>query len=405
MSAPMKSIELNIETLRAETLGCAHVIHLNNAGAALMPQPVIDAMTAHLQLEATIGGYEAARQVQSQIDETYAATAKLIGAKVPEVALLQSATRAWQQAFYAIPFSKGDRILTCMSEYASNYIAYLQVAQKTGAQVDVIPNDESGQLSISALESMMDSRVKLIAITHIPTNGGLVNPAEAVGKIARQAGVPFLLDACQTAGQIPIDVAKIGCDFLSATSRKYLRGPRGVGFLYVSQKYLETLEPPTLDLHSARLVMTPNNAQPTYEIAPDARRFETWESSYINNLGYGMAVQYALNLGVDAIWARIQVLAAQLRSALQSIPGVTVQDLGKQQCGIISFTMNGKTPEAICAALEKQEAQRINLSWSPAVYTLLDMDSRHLDGIARASVHYYNTEAEIDRFCEALKKL
>ena len=210
--------------------------------------------------------------------------------------------------FYAIPFQPGDRILTSVSEYSSNVISYYQVAAKTGAVVEVVPNDESGQLSVDALRNMIDERVKLITVSHIPTNGGLVQPVEAIGKVARDADVLYLLDACQSVGQLPVDVDAIGCDMLSATSRKFLRGPRGVGFLYVRRGLSEQLEPPFLDNHAATWVDTDR-----YEIRPDARRFENWESNVAGKIGMGAAAQYALEIGIEPGWQRIQMLADGLR--------------------------------------------------------------------------------------------
>src|SRR6266567_452987 len=196
----------DLQRARQETPGCEDVLHFNNAGAALMPQPVLDATTGHLQLEAQIGGYEAEERAHDAIEHVYDAAATLIGCSRDEIATIENATRAWDMAFYSIPFGPGDRILTAVAEYASNYIAYLQVAQKTGASVEAIPNDEHGQISIEALRNAIDERVKLIAITHVPTNGGLVNPVAAVGKVAREAGILYLVDACQSVGQMPIDV-------------------------------------------------------------------------------------------------------------------------------------------------------------------------------------------------------
>lgn len=390
--------KMDIAALRADTLGCEHVMHLNNAGAALMPQPVLDAVVRHLYLEANRGGYEAARMAQADIQRPYDAIAAMLGAQPDEIAILQNATRAWQQIFYAILFQPGDKILTSVSEYASNYIAYLQISHKTGARIEVVPNDDSGQLSITALETMLDERVKLIAVTHIPTNGGLINPAEEIGRVARRAGVLYLLDACQSAGQMPLDVGAIGCDFLSATGRKYLRGPRGTGFLYVRRERLEQLEPPMLDLHAADWI-----APDQYRIRPDARRFETWETSYACNIGLGVAVDYAMAIGLESIWDRIQTLASMLRGQLSELPGVTVRDLGARQCGIVSFTVDDRQPQWI---VERMAEQRININASPPQYTLLDMQARHLDaGLVRASVHYYNTEDEIERFVRVLHQV
>lgn len=381
---------------RRETPGCDRVLHLNNAGAALMPRPVLEAAIGHLQLEAMIGGYEAAAQAEPAVARVYDAAAALIGSHRDEIAIVENATRAWDMAFYSIRFQPGDRILTGAAEYASNYIAFLQVAEKTGARIEVIPNDELGQLSITALRQVLDDRVRLIAITHVPTNGGLVNPAAAIGRVAKEAGVLYLLDACQSAGQLPIDVEAIGCDMLSATGRKYLRGPRGTGLLYVRQSVLEQLTPPFLDLHAARWV-----ARDRYEVRPDARRFETWETNYAAKIGLGVAIDYALGWGLDTISARVRGLAADLRARLGTIPGVTVHDLGAERCGIVSFAVADHDPEAVKTALA---AAAINVSVSRLPSTRLDMEARGLPSLLRASVHYYNSRQEIDRFCSVLEQ-
>jgi len=385
---------IDVRRARRETPGCEQVLHFNNAGAALMPQPVLHATIEHLQLEALIGGYEAAAQAQEAVEHVYDAAAALLGCHRDEIAIVENATRAWDMAFYSVPLGPGDRILTAVAEYASNYIAFLQVARKTGAVVEVIPNDASGQLSIEALQRAIDDRVKLIAITHVPTNGGLVNPAAAVGKVAREAGVLFLLDACQSVGQMPIDVKAIGCDMLSATGRKYLRGPRGTGFLYVRQGILEGLEPPFLDLHAAHWV-----APERFEIRPDARRFENWEAYYAGKIGLGVAIDYALQWGLEAIWERINGLADDLRQQIHAIPGVTVRDQGTERCGIVAFTMAGREADDVQRVLGKAS---INVSVSRIASTRLDMEARALPDLVRASVHYYNTKAEIERFCTAL---
>lgn len=388
---------LDFERARRETPGCATVLHFNNAGAALMPKPVLDALQRHLQLEATIGGYEAADRERAAVERVYDALAHLLGGHRDEIAVIENATRAWDMAFYSLRFGPGDRILTATAEYASNYIAYLQVAARTGAVVEVVPDDEHGQVSVDALRRMLDDRVKLIAITHVPTNGGLVNPAAAVGKVAREAGVPYLLDACQSVGQLPMDVTELGCDMLSATGRKYLRGPRATGFLWVRRDFLPQMTPPFLDLHAATWV-----ARDRYEVRADARRFENWETYYAGKIALGVAVDYALAWGLPAIRERVYLLAGRLRERLAALPGITLRDKGAERCGIVTFTAAG-----CAAALIRQVllSQAINVSVSSAAGTRLDMEARRLPGVVRASVHYYNSEEEIERLCAALAPL
>jgi cysteine desulfurase / selenocysteine lyase len=386
---------MDVTAIRQDTPGCQEVAHFNNAGASLVPRPVLDAVIAHLKFESQIGGYEAENLEQKKIEHVYDALASLIGCDRSEIAMIENATRAWDMAFYSIPFQKGDRILTAKSEYASNYIAYLQIAKKFAVKVDVIPNDEHGQVSVEAFSEMLDDHVKLVAITHVPTNSGLVNPAEEIGSAAKKAGILYLLDACQSVGQMPIDVDRIHCDMLSATGRKYLRGPRGTGFLYVRNSILQRLEPPFLDLHAATWT-----TRDQYEIRQDARRFENWESNIAGKIGLGVAIDYALHLGLSAIQERIQFLAEMLRAGLKSVPGVIVRDPGLHRCGIVSFTMDGLSPEQI---REKLWKSKINVWRSTIESTRLDMEERKLEKVVRASVHYYNTEDEIERLLMTLR--
>ena len=386
---------IDLDRVRADTPDCSNVLHFNNAGAALPPQSVLNAQVEHLEREAMIGGYEAADEAAPQLRRTYDAIARMLGCDTEEIAIVENATRAWDMAFYAMPVEAGDRILTSRAAYASNHIACLQVADRTGATVEVVPHDESGQIDVDALRSMMDADVALIALTHVPTNGGLVNPAAEVGAVAEDAGVPLLLDACQSAGQMPLPVDELGCTMLSATGRKYLRGPRGTGFLYVQKDWIERLEPPLLDLHAATWT-SPDN----YEIHPDARRFETFESHVAGQVGLGVAVDYALDIGLDAIFERVQHVARTLREGLRTVFGVTVHDVGRTRCGITTFSAEQMEAAQIQAALRERG---VNVSVSTPNSTRLDAEARNLPDLVRASVHYYNTEDEIDRFVSALR--
>lgn len=386
---------MNIERFRADTPGCRQVAHLNNAGSALPPQPVLDVVLEHLQLEARIGGYEAEREKAGELENVYASLARLIGARPQEIAITQNATRAWSMVFYGLPLGPGDRILTCRAEYASNYIAFLQRARTTGCEIVVVDNDEQGALCLESLASLLDERVKLVAINHVPTNSGLVQPAAEIGRMLASHPALYLLDACQSVGQMPIDVAEIGCDVLSATSRKFLRGPRGLGFLYVREALISSLEPAMLDLHAATWT-APNS----YRLRDDARRFETYETFVAGRLGLAAAAEYALAANQQACWSRARELAQMARVGLREL-GAAVHDLGRQQGAIVTFTIPERDPEEIAATLR---GENIHVWTCSANSARLDMEARGLLKVVRVSPHYYNSEDEIERLLEILKR-
>jgi selenocysteine lyase/cysteine desulfurase len=395
----------DVERARADTPGCEVVLHLNHAGCSLAPQVVVDAQVEWLRTEALVGGYELAEQRAAERDATYGEVAGLIGASPDEIALVENATFAWHQAFWSLGLRPGDRILTGNAEYATGWITFLQAQRRLGVRTEVVPDDEHGQTSVDALARLLDDGrgpVGLVALTHVPTNGGLVNPAEAVGRLTRAAGVPYLLDACQSVGQMPVDVDAIGCDLLAATGRKFLRAPRGTGFLYARRALLDRtdpapLEPAFLDLDGAEVV-----GPDRYEMRPDARRFESWESNLAAGAGLRAAVAYARRWGLDAIARRVTALAAGLRVRLGEVPGVELHDLGERRSGIVTFTREGLGADHVRRALA---AQAINVSVSMPSSTPLDAGRRGLPPLVRASVHYLTTDDELDRTVAAVAAL
>jgi cysteine desulfurase / selenocysteine lyase len=390
-------MSIDLPRVRGETPGCERRLHFNNAGASLMPLPVLDAVRTHLDLESRIGGYEAREAADDRIAGVYPLAARLLNCHADEIALLENATRAWNAVFQAMPLQRGDRIITGRAEYVSNFLAFLRSARTSGIEIMVVDDDEHGQVDVAALEAAVDERVKLIALSHVPTSGGLVNPAGEVGKVARKHGIPYLLDACQSVGQMPMDVDEIGCDFLSTTGRKFLRGPRGTGLLFVRRERLDELDPAAPEVGGASWTTSDG-----YLLEPTARRFETWEASHALQLGLGAAIDYALALGLDQIWARVSALATTLRADLDSIDRITIRDLGQVKCGIVTFTVDGSDAQWLRARLLEQG---VNVHVSTAGDTRLDFEARALPSMIRASVHYFNTEEEVARFCQLVAEL
>jgi selenocysteine lyase/cysteine desulfurase len=390
---------LNLEQLRADTPGVQHRIHLNNAGASLMPRPVLEAAQQHLQLESEIGGYEAAALVREESIGFYESVAQLLNAKPDQIAWSGSATQAYNTALSAVPFRAGDTILTTEDDYVSNQIAFLQLAKRHHLQlIRARPLPEGGVDSGHLKALIRQHRPRLVAVTHVPTNSGLVQNIMGIGEVCRANGAYYLVDACQSAGQLPLDVQAIACDFLTATFRKFLRGPRGGGFLYVSERILEAgLEPQFMDLHSASWT-----APDAYRARESAVRFETWERSYALVLAARAATNYAVELGLPAIAERVSMLAGHLRQRLGELEGVRVLDQGQQLCGIVTLAMEGLSAKSIIPALNKKG---INASVSGKAGAVIDFEKKGVDWALRFSPHYYNTTAELDRAVEALQQL
>lgn len=366
------------------------MVHLNNAGCGLAPRSVLSTMVAHLELEARIGGYEAAAARADAVAVFYTQTAALINARPGEIAFAGSATHAYSTALSAIPFQPGDVILTTRDDFVSNQLAFLSLGKRFGVRLVHAPDLPGGGVDVAAMAALMRAhRPRLVAVTHIPTNSGLVQPVAEIGRHCRELDLLYLVDACQSVGQLPVDVAEIGCDLLTATCRKFLRGPRGSGFLYVADRVLRAgYEPLFIDMHGARWT-GPDSYRPVHTAA----RFEDWEFPYATVLGCAEAARYALAVGVDTVASRTPALAARLREKLQQQPGVRVLDRGPQLGALVTFAVQGWQPQEFKAALD---ARRINSALSFREYAQLDFADKGVDWCLRLSPHYYNTEDEVD---------
>ena len=390
---------MNVTELRADTPGCANRVHLNNAGASLMPGPVVGAIRAHLDLEASIGGYEAESEASTEIAAAYEDVAELLGTSSSNIAFSEHATAAFVAALSAVRFEAGDVVLTTRTDYVSNQIQYLALADRFGVEVVRAPDAPEGGVDLGAMEQLIHRRrPRLVAVTHIPSNSGLVQDVTTIGAMCRAKEILYLVDGCQSVGQMPVDVEAIACDFFSATARKFLRGPRGAGFLYVSDRALEAgLEPLFPDLRGADWV-----APDLYQPAPDAKRFETWEFFWGLVRATGIAARYATDLGLDAIRDRSWGLADQLRSLLDSTEGVHRLDRGVELCAIVTASVEGWRPQDLVRELR---TRGINTTGQGGVDAVIDYDAKGVDGSLRISPHYFNTEEELATLIGALEEL
>jgi len=390
-----------VEEWRTDTPGCTHRTHLNNAGAGLMPRPVTDAMVAHLNLEAEIGGYEAADARAKAVGETYDVLGQLVGGAARNIAIVGSATAGFIQTLSSFDFAPGDAIVTTRSDYTSYQIQYLALAKRLGVRILHAEDAAGGGVDPDSVRDLLrreGERAKLVAVSWIPTHSGLVQDVESVGAVCAEFGVPYSIDACQAVGQVPIDVARLRCDYLSVTARKFLRGPRGIGFLFASDRALARGDHPLfIDMRGATWV-----APDRYEIAPTARRYEDWEFSYALVLGLGASARYAMSVGVDVAQARAFALGARLRELLRAVPGVQVLDRGPMLCAIVTAQIDGQDASDV---VQRLRMRGINTAATLQWYGLLDLGERGVTSAVRISPHYYNTDDELALVVDAIREI
>ncbi len=388
---------MNIDLLRKQTPGCNEKIHFNNAGASLMSQPVMDALLQHIQLEAITGGYEAADLQAKEIAGFYESTAQLLNGKAANIAFTSSATSSFARALSCIPFHEGDSILLANEDYISNQIAFLSLQKRFKLKIIRAASLQSGGVDVDDMKRLMEvHHPRLVSLTHVPSNTGLIQPVEAVGELCEEQDIYYLVDGCQSVGQIPVDVQKIRCDFLTATMRKFLRGPRGAGFLYVSDRIInQKLEPLFIDLRGADWISANE-----YSLRMDARRFEEWEIPYALLLGSKEAIDQANTLGLENIQARNKNLGDRVRRGVEEIPGLRLLDIGADQSSIITVAMAGQKAQEV---LHRLRTMNINTSVAARPFALIDFEAKQVDWALRISPHYYNTDNELDILMDALR--
>lgn len=386
-----------LDDVRRQTPGLAGRVHLDNCGSALMPRPVVDALKQAMDREIAVGGYVAQEQQAEALEHSYQSLVRLFGGQVSDYAFVGSAVEGWTKAFYSLPMRAGGNIVTAYNEYCSNYVAYLQIAKRHGVEIRVAQQAHGGGIDLDHLTSLIDDKTQVISISHMPSSSGEINQVAEVGRIAKTAGVLYVLDACQSAGHVPVSIADIGCDVMTGTSRKFLRGPRGIGFLYVNERARSLMDPVVLTNQSAEWT-----SKDAYTLRTDTRVFEAWERSVVNQLGFTAAIDYLLDIGVERATGQIANNALYLRQKLADCSTVQVACPPSAISAIVTFNVEGKTPVDVKARLAKQG---IAVQIASVVHTRLDLERRGIDSAVRVSPHYYTSQSDMDHFIEAIQAL
>lgn len=378
---------VDVAVERARTVGAASSHHFNSAGSALPTAAVVDAVVAHLRYEERVGGYEASAARDADIEAVYAAAARVVGAAVEEIALVDSATTGLRVIIDAMRLGPSARLLVSRSTYVSHALHLLSIAAGVGTELVIVPNGQDGALDPARLEELLTvGDDDVVCVAHVPTSSGLVEPVAAIGALTREYGARYVVDATQSVGQLPVDVDEIGCDALVTTGRKFLRAPRGTGFAYVRRSLLDSLSPVAPDVRGAVW-----RGEREWDLAATARRFETWESSVAGRLGLGVALEELLARGVEATAVHLVAVAAGLRAGLAAIDGVIIQDPAACASGIVTFTVDGVTAGDVSRRLAESNVRTVSV---PSSHGQWDLGSRGVPAVVRASVHVYNDASD-----------
>ena len=387
---------MNIKQIRKDIPYYKNKIFLNSAGSSIMPKSVVQRIDYYLREEERFGGYKVVELNEGEISDFYSKTAKLINCKPHNIAFANSATDAYSKALSSIDFKKDDSIITTDDDYVSNHIQFISLKRRFGIKIIRIKTLENGGINITDFEELVKKHnPKLVSVTHIPTNSGLIQNIESIGEICHRHQILFLIDACQSIGQLSIDVKKIKCDFLTATGRKFLRGPRGTGFLFVSDRLLnDGYFPLMIDLRGARWTGIDK-----FEILESAKRFENWEIPYSLLVGLTEAINYANHIGLDYIESYNEKLMAHFRKNLSGIPGIRLFDIGLKICNILTFVKDGVS---LKETKEKLDKNNVLFSISKKESAFIDFNKKEIDWAIRLSPHYFNTIEEIDKTVEII---
>ncbi|MEW6592755.1 MAG: cysteine desulfurase [Candidatus Hadarchaeota archaeon] len=376
------------------------VIYLDNAATTPTPEPIIAAMLEYFReygVNVGRGLYRATRKATEVFEGARENVAKVINAAPDEIAYTKNTTEGINIVAQGLGLKRGDKVVTTILEHHSNLLPW-QRLQDRGVELEVIGATSECLLRPEDLEAAIDKNTRLIATHHISNSIGSVQPVREIGKIAREHEILFLLDAAQSVGHMPVDVKKIGCDFLSAPGHKGLLGPQGTGFLYFRKDIGKKLKPL---LVGGGIVLDAETHRAELTEPPEI--FDAGTPNIPGVIGLGRACDYVLEIGVEKIEAQEKKLT-EIMMKIKEFPNVAVYGPPsiESRGGVVSFNIKGLGFHDVAAMLDELEKIAIRSGNHCAQPTMKHLG---IGGTARASVHYYNLEEEVSKFVEAVGKV
>lgn len=377
-------------------------MYFNNAGAGLMSKGTYETLTNHMEIEMNVGAYKAAAIKSDAVNNFYLLAAKLLNAgSKDEIAFIDSASRGWNLIIYGLDIKESDVIVTLSSEYGTNLLTIYDIAKRTHCGIKVIQCDNEGNFSLDDVDQALQSGGTILAVSHVAAQGSIVNPVVELGILAQKYDAIYIVDGCQAVGQIKVDVQQINCCAYVTAGRKWLRGPRGTGILYVRRN--APIRTPQIDLASADLVFDELGTVVDVKVRDDAKQFELWEKSTSSLLGLANAIQEYMDYGIDTAEQEICAKANYIRSFVVSNQHLALVGSENSSTGVVGFYIKDPKQEKKVKELIEKENFIISYvcDWDCPTF----FPQNGVQYIFRISPHYYTSNDDIQAICNLIQRL
>ncbi|HLD88643.1 MAG TPA: cysteine desulfurase [Candidatus Nanoarchaeia archaeon] len=376
------------------------LVYLDNAATTQKPRKVINTIKKFYETKnANIhrGLYSLSEQATNEYEQSHRVVAKFINASPEEISFTKNATESLNLLAYSLcsELNEGDEILLTQMEHHSNLVPWQQIAKQRKLKVKFAEINSDGTLNVESFRSMLSKKTKIVSATHASNFLGTINPVEELSKLAHDTGAIFIVDASQSVPHMPVDVKKIGADFLVFSGHKML-GPAGIGVLYGRKNLLEKMRP---FLFGGGMIKQVSFEDSEWSDLP--WKFEAGTPNIEGSAGLTAAVKYLNNIGMKNIQEYERELTEYALEKLKKIEGMTIYGPNAdKKVGIVSFNLAGIHPHDIAAYLDEYGiAVRGGHHCAMPLAKVLNVQ-----GTVRASFYFYNTKEEIDKLVEALKK-
>jgi cysteine desulfurase/selenocysteine lyase len=407
---------MNIEEIRKDfPILDSGIIYMDSAATSLTPEPVLDAVLDYYRnYNANVGrGVYKLTQIASQnYEDAHKNVAKFVGTTANELIFTKNTTEGINMVALGIGLKKGDKVVVSLWEHHSNLLPWIRAKKTLGIDLEAVkPNavSEGEAKTQCTLETpdfvdAIDKKTKIVAITHVSNALGSILPVKEISKLCAENNALLLVDAAQSVPHMKIDVRDIGCDFLAFSGHKML-GPTGIGGLVVKEELMEEMEPLTVGGGAVE-----DASFADYRLKQSYEKFESGTPNIAGAMGLNAAVEYLEGIGMEKVKAWEEKQGKRIIEELRELDNVEIYGYGSeafergQRIGVVSFNVNGMSPIEVASRLDSEASITVR-SGHHCCIPLMKYLGLGAVGTVRSSVYLYNTEAEVEKFLDLIRKI